>query len=124
MSQGWHLGGRWYAPGLELGAVAPGRAWQIVQDETDGTRWIMQRWCPRLSDREPDQVRELYLQRFTGAEPLDPSTGRFGFDEGHVWFLQQLPGAALAEIWPQWSPALREAFRTWLQGELARDLHP
>jgi tetratricopeptide (TPR) repeat protein len=124
MSQGWHLAGHWYVPGLELGTGVGGRSWQILQDEGDGSRWVLQRWCPRLSDRELDQVRELYLQRFTGAEPLDLSSGRFGFDDGHVWFLQKLPGNSLAEVWGQWSQILRDAFLDWIQKALARDLHP
>ncbi len=124
MSQGWHLGGRWYATVLELGIAAKGRAWQILRDENDGTRWLLQLWSPRLPDRELDMVRETYLQRFTGAEPCDPPSSRFGFDEAHVWFLQKLLEAPLAEAWPRWDRALQDAFRLRLKGLLGEDRHP
>lgn len=124
MSQGWHLGGRWYTIVLELGIAAMGCTWQILRDESDGSRWILQLWSPRLPDRELDMVRETYLQRFTGAEPSDPPAGRFGFDEAHVWFLQKLLEAPLSETWSQWEGPLQEAFLQRIRRLLEQDPHP
>ncbi|HWQ10338.1 MAG TPA: hypothetical protein VN436_14555, partial [Holophaga sp.] len=124
MSQGLHLGGRWYAPVLDLGIARDGCAWRILGDEEDGSRWVLQMWSPRPSDREFDVIRETYLQRFTGAEAMDPPACRFGLDKERAWFLQGLSGSPLAEGWSQWGAASQEAFLTWLRQLLGRDLHP
>ena len=124
MSQGWHLGGYWYLPVLDLGIQSGGCSWRILRDEQDGSRWVLQLWSPRLPDRELDMVRETYLQRFTGAGPNDPPSGRFGFDSSQVWFLQKLMDSPLSEVWSGWDGALQESFLLRLREILERDPHP
>ena len=124
MSQGWHLGGRWYTPVMDLGLASGGCTWQILQDEEDGSRWILQMWTPRPPDRELDVVRETYLQRLTGADLPDPPASRFGFDEARAWFLQALLETPLRACWPRWSGPSQEAFLQGLRQVLEKDFHP
>jgi tetratricopeptide (TPR) repeat protein len=124
MSQGLHLGGRWYTQELDLGVATASCSWQVLRDENDGSRWLIQRWSPRPSDRELDQIREVYLQRFTDAEPMDPVSARFGFDESQAWFLQKLMGTTFTEVWPQWNADLKEAFLQRFQKALRTSFHP
>ena len=124
MSRTWHLGGRWYAPGPELGIAGGGCTWRVLEDEDDGSRWILQSWSPRPPDRDLDMVRETYLQWVVGAEGGDPPASRFGFDEGQVWFLQKLLDPVLRDCWPRWRGVLQEAFLARLRSILAKDPHP
>ena len=124
MSQGWHLGGRWYVPLEDLGLRSGDCSWHVLRDEAEGSRWVLQRWSPRPPDRDLDRLRETYLQRFTEADPADPVAGRFGFDPTQCWFLQRLQEPSLAEAWPLWSLPLRQSFLRALERRLQRDLHP
>ncbi|MDP2876903.1 MAG: hypothetical protein Q8O00_12015 [Holophaga sp.] len=54
---------------------------------------------------------------------MDPACCRFGFGEDRAWFLQELPGVALSDVWPEWSPACRKSFLLHLNGLLARSHH-
>ena len=125
MSRDWLLGGRWYVPHSDLGENADATcSWHLVQGQEGGSVWLLQRWPACPPNRELDKLRETYLQRFLNAEPVDPAFCRFGFGEDRAWFLQDLPGTALSEAWPDWSPVCREAFLTHLKALLSRNPHP
>ena len=125
MSRDWLLGGRWYLPQSDLGETAEGDcSWHLVQAQEGGVPQLLQRWAACPSSRELDKLRETYLQRFLDAEPMDPARCRFGFGEDRAWFLQELPGVALSEIWPEWSAPCREAFLAYLKRLLAPSHHP
>ncbi len=125
MSPNLRLGGRGYSPISDLGtAGGRGCSWHLVRAEEGGEPLLLQLWSPRPKDRELDKLREVYLQRFVDAEPLDPASCRFGFDTDRAWFLQELPGRELGEYWPESSPLCREAFLKRLQECLRPSRHP
>jgi|GEM_PF-487750 len=125
MSRDLQLGGRCYSPISELGrAGARGCSWHLVRAEEGGESHLLQLWNPRPKDRELDKLREVYLQRFLDAEPPDPASCRFGFDEDRAWFLQELPGRNIGECWPDYSPLCREAFLEHLKDLLKHSCHP
>ncbi len=116
MSRDLLLGGIWYSPVLDLGGVeACGCSCQLVRAGESSELLLLQVLRPRPQDRDLDKLREVYLQRFLDAEPLDPTTCRFGFDDHQVWLLQELPGQGLEEAWPEYSQPCREAFLSHLE---------
>jgi tetratricopeptide (TPR) repeat protein len=117
-----HLSGRWYSQVVQLGS-AGGCSWEILRDEESGTRWVLQLWSPRISDRELDQVRETVLLRFTDCGSMDPVRIRFGMDDSKVWFLQAMPDITLAKLWPDWDSNLRRRFLQRLDRILQGDRH-
>ena len=116
MSRDLLLGGRWYSPVQELGrAEGDGCLRQLVRAEESGEVSLLQVLRPRPQDRELDKLREVYLQRFLDAEPMDPTACRFGFDDNQAWLLQELPGQSLEEAWPDYSQPCRDAFLRHLE---------
>lgn len=117
------LGGRAYARVQDLEVQgADGARWALVQAEGEEARFLLQVWEPLPPPGALDRLREVYLQRFLDADPLDPPGGRFGFNTHRAWFLQPLVGQPLAEAWPAWDEARRMAFRRQVQAHLTR--HP
>ena len=106
-----------------------GSTFHLMRRESDGTRFLLQLWTPRLEDRSLDHLKEVFRGRYQDATPLDPVEAHFGFDEDHVWCLQALPGTPLARSWERWNAPQRQAFQRHLEGLLATDdqarfLHP
>ncbi len=124
MSRNLLLGGRAYCLVSDLGGTGRGCSWQLVRAEEGGDSLLLQLWTPRPSDRELDKLREIYLQRFLDAEPLDPVSCSFGFDADRAWFLQALPGRELGECWPESGLSYRAAFLDHVKGLLRGSSHP
>ena len=123
------LGGQrytWVADLAEREAISghPACAWKLMRRDGDGSRFLLQLWDPRPTDKELDQIKETFLGRFLDGEPWDPEGCRFGFDEGHIWFLQELPGLPLLRLAAEWTPEQRRAFGDYLETVLAQTAHP
>ena len=116
MSRDLLLGGTWYSPVLDLGGGgAGGCSCHLVRTEESSELLLLQVLRPRPQDRDLDKLREVYLQRFLDAEPIDPVNCRFGFDDQQAWLLQELPGQSLEEAWPDYAQPCRDAFLSHLE---------
>ena len=107
----------------ELGQ-GEGCAWHLMRRESDGSRFLLQLWTPRPTDRDLDQLRETFLGRFLDATPLDPVLGHLGYDEEQAWYLQAIQGTPLARLWAEWGAAPRQAFLRHLGEVAAASPHP
>lgn len=109
----------------DLGQVGDaGQSWHVVKRESDGVRFLLQRWSPRPGDRELDQIKESYLRAFLDREPLDGGESHFGFDESEVWLLQALEGTPLSKVWPDLTRDQRKAFQARLSEDLSKSRYP
>ncbi len=109
----------------DLGQIGDsGQSWHIVRRDSDGTRFLLQRWSPRPGDRELDQIKETYLRAFLDVEALDGGESHFGFDESEIWLMQALEGTPLSKSWHEYSLDQRKAFQLRLSEELARSRYP
>lgn len=117
MSRGWLLGGHWYEPVEDLGSRTD-CSWHIVRQTACEEKSLLQLWSPRPVDRELDQIRAAYLQRFFEAEKPDPREGSFGHNEHCAWFIQNLPGEDLRESWITWNQETRRLFLEHLRSTL------
>ncbi|OQA36591.1 MAG: hypothetical protein BWY56_01364 [Acidobacteria bacterium ADurb.Bin340] len=123
MSDALLLGGQGYVRIQELAVQgSDGARWTLVQAEGGEQRYLLQLWEPLPPAGALDRLREVYLQRFLDACPLDPGSSRFGLDAQRAWFLQPLSDPSLGEAWPAWGPTRRSAFRSRLHALLAA--HP
>jgi len=123
--RGWQLGADWYVPVAQLplpellGGAGAGCSWAVVRRGGEGPRSLLQLWDPGPPARILDTLREEFLRRFSLAEPLDPGPCHLGFDEGRVWFLQELAGLPLQRLWRQADRGGREELRGLLGQALA-----
>lgn len=125
MSGSLLLGGSWYQPVSDLAVEGgAGCSWHLVASEPEGRTCLLQLWSPRPPDRELDRLREVFLQRFLDAEPLDAPSAHFGADDSRAWFLQELDGTPLVDAWPTWGPAHQEAFLKSLKHQLKASRAP
>lgn len=102
----------------------PACTWKLMRREGDSNRVLVQLWEPRPADKDLDQIKETFLGRFLDCEPFDPEACRFGFDEGHIWFMQELPGLPLLRLAAEWDAGQRKAFGEHLESAVAQSPHP
>ena len=104
MSQGLHLGGRWYVPVLDLGIGREGCGWQVFKDEEDGLPLgAPDVVSPPIGPGVPTSSGKPTSSSSRAPEPIDPPACRFGSDKERAWFLQGLMEPPLGEAWSQWS---------------------
>jgi len=109
----------------DLGQVASsGLSWHVVRRDSDGLRFLLQRWFPRPGNRELDQIKETFLRAILDWEPLDGGESHFGFDESEIWLLQELEGTPLSKGWADLARAQRKAFQSELSEALGRSRYP
>ncbi len=125
MSRDLLLGGIRYSPVLDLGEGEGDEcSCHLVRTEESSEVLLLQVLRPRPQDRDLDKLREVYLQRFLDAEPMDPNVCRFGFDDQQAWLLQELPGRSLEEAWPEFTETCRAAFLSHLEHLLTLSPQP
>jgi tetratricopeptide (TPR) repeat protein len=124
MDQGWRLGAAWYAQVARLplpelmSAPGVGCSWAVVRRDGEGVRCLLQLWEPRPPEKVLDTLREEFLNRFSQSEPLDPGPAHLGFDEGRLWFIQELAGAPLQRLWSQADRTGRQELQGFLREAL------
>jgi tetratricopeptide (TPR) repeat protein len=104
-------------------------SWHLMRRESDGSRFLLQRFGPRPSDKALEDYRDSFLGAFLDGDPSQPSLCHFGFDDEQLWFLQEIEGATLARMWMEWSGPQRQATLRHLetlikQSKRPRLLHP
>ena len=114
--RGWRLGPHGYVPEARLPrpegqAGGPGCTWTVVRRDGEGPRSLLQLWEPRPPGPVLDTLREEFLERFSRTEAMDPGACHLGFDADRVWFLQELAGTPLPQLWAQAGRAERDELR-------------
>ena len=118
-----YLGAHRFTWLAELGQ-GEGCAWHLMRRESDGSRFLLQLWTPRPTDRDLDHLREGFLSRFLDASSLDPVYCHLGYDDEQAWYLQAIQGTPLARLCPEWGPEQREAFLRYVGDATATSPHP